>query len=122
MGDGINAQVARWNGQTSDFTPNGSDDWVDVGTGVGYPTGLADGDVIAATYDASSGAVVIRLHLNGRPVFSVKDTGPRAIRTGAPGMGFFWPGQDEVVEEYADRFFSSVREVFETRDHPFARS
>jgi len=89
FGYGIDAQVVRWNGPVSDFTPNGSDDWVDVGTGVGYPTGLADGDVIAATYDASSGAVLIRLHLNGRPVFSVKDTGPRAIRTGAPGMGFF---------------------------------
>ncbi len=42
--------------------------------------------------------------------------------TRAAMMGFFWPGQDDVVEEYADRFFSSVREVFETRDHPFARS
>ena len=42
--------------------------------------------------------------------------------TRAAMMGFFWPGQDDVVEEYVDRFFSSVREVFETRDHPFARS
>jgi aminopeptidase N len=37
-------------------------------------------------------------------------------------MGFFWPQQDELVGPYVDRFFARIREVFETRDHPFARS
>ncbi|MDL2335286.1 MAG: aminopeptidase N [Chloroflexota bacterium] len=42
--------------------------------------------------------------------------------TRAAMQGFYWPHQDEVLAPYADRFFSSVRGVFETRDHPFARS
>jgi hypothetical protein len=89
FGYGLNVQVVRWNGPLSDFTPNGNADWLDVGTGFGCPSGLMDGDVIGATYDASSGSVLITLHLNGRPIFSVKDTGPRAVTIGAPGMGFF---------------------------------
>ena len=89
FGYGINVQAVRWNGSLSDFTPNGSGDWTDVGTGVGCPGGLAGGDVIGAMCDASSGIVVITLYLNGRQVFSLKDTSPRAIKVGAPGMGFF---------------------------------
>jgi aminopeptidase N len=42
--------------------------------------------------------------------------------TRAAMQGFFWPQQDEVVSPYVDRFFDQVRGVFETRDHPFARS
>jgi aminopeptidase N len=42
--------------------------------------------------------------------------------TRAAMMGFFWPQQGELVGPYVDRFFARVREVFETRDHPFARS
>jgi aminopeptidase N len=42
--------------------------------------------------------------------------------TRAAMMGFFWPQQEEIVEPYADQFFDKVREVFATRDHPFARS
>jgi len=89
FGYGIDAQAVRWNGPLSDFTPNGRGDWTDVHAGVGYPGGLADGDVIGATYDASGGSVVITLHLNGRQVLRLKDTSPRAIKVGAPGMGFF---------------------------------
>jgi hypothetical protein len=63
FGYGINVQAVRWNGPLSDFTPNGSGDWTDVGAGVGYPGGLASGDLIGATFDASSGTVVITLHL-----------------------------------------------------------
>ena len=37
-------------------------------------------------------------------------------------MGFFWVHQAELLAPYVDRFFGSVREIFETRDHPFARA
>lgn len=42
--------------------------------------------------------------------------------TRAAMMGFFWPQQDKVLEPFVDRFFGQVREIFEKRDHPFARS
>jgi aminopeptidase N len=42
--------------------------------------------------------------------------------TRAAMMGFFWPRQEELLEPYVERFFSHVRAIFETRDHPFARS
>ena len=42
--------------------------------------------------------------------------------TRAAMMGFFWADQNEVLEPYVDRFFGSVREIFEDRDHPFARA
>jgi aminopeptidase N len=42
--------------------------------------------------------------------------------TRAAMQGFFWPQQEAVVEPYIERFFDRVRDVFETRDHPFARS
>jgi aminopeptidase N len=42
--------------------------------------------------------------------------------TRAAMMGVFWPHQADLVEPYVDRFFDRLREVFETRDHPFARS
>jgi aminopeptidase N len=42
--------------------------------------------------------------------------------TRAAMQGFFWPNQAELVEPYVDRFFDRVRKVFETRDHPYARS
>ena len=42
--------------------------------------------------------------------------------TRAAMMGVFWHNQAELVEPYVDRFFDQLREVFETRDHPFARS
>ena len=37
-------------------------------------------------------------------------------------QGFFWPQQEELLEPYVERFFEQVRDVFTTRDHPFARS
>jgi aminopeptidase N len=42
--------------------------------------------------------------------------------TRAAMMGFFWAHQSELLAPYVDRFFGSVREIFETRDHPFARA
>ncbi|HUP83144.1 MAG TPA: aminopeptidase N [Candidatus Limnocylindria bacterium] len=42
--------------------------------------------------------------------------------TRAAMQGFYWPHQQAVLAPYADRFFDKVRGVFETRDHPFARS
>jgi aminopeptidase N len=42
--------------------------------------------------------------------------------TRAAMQGFYWPHQQRVLEPYADPFFEHVRTVFETRDHPFARS
>jgi aminopeptidase N len=42
--------------------------------------------------------------------------------TRAAMVGFLWPQQHEVLEPYIDRFFDRVVEVFETRDHPFARA
>jgi aminopeptidase N len=42
--------------------------------------------------------------------------------TRAAMQGFFWPHQKNVLDPYEDRFFDEVRTVFETRDHPFARS
>ena len=42
--------------------------------------------------------------------------------TRAAMLGFFWPQQESIVEPYADAFFEKVRDVFATRDHPFARS
>ncbi|MEO8625899.1 MAG: aminopeptidase N [Candidatus Limnocylindrales bacterium] len=66
-----------------------------------------------------------------RPTSSAKAEAWERINAGGYGsfhltraamQGFYWPHQDEVLAPYADRFFSSVRGVFETRDHPFARS
>ncbi|MEX2546487.1 MAG: aminopeptidase N [Chloroflexota bacterium] len=42
--------------------------------------------------------------------------------TRAAMLGFLWPQQQELLEPFVDRFFDRVRDVFETRDHPFARS
>jgi aminopeptidase N len=42
--------------------------------------------------------------------------------TRAAMQGFYWPHQKRVLDAYEDRFFEQVRGVFETRDHPFARS
>ena len=42
--------------------------------------------------------------------------------TRAAMQGFYWPHQQSVLAPYEDRFFDKVRGVFETRDHPFARS
>ena len=42
--------------------------------------------------------------------------------TRAAMQGFFWPQQQPIVEPYVERFFEQVRDVFATRDHPFARS
>jgi aminopeptidase N len=42
--------------------------------------------------------------------------------TRAAMLGFFWPNQGEILEPFVDRFFDRVVEVFETRDHPFARA
>ena len=42
--------------------------------------------------------------------------------TRAAMMGFFWVHQDEVLAPYVDRFFDGLRDIFEERDHPFARA
>ena len=42
--------------------------------------------------------------------------------TRAAMLGFWWPHQKELLEPYAERFFDRVEEVFDTRDHPFARA
>jgi aminopeptidase N len=42
--------------------------------------------------------------------------------TRAAMMGFFWTHQHELLAPYVDRFFGSVRDIFEDRDHPFARA
>jgi aminopeptidase N len=42
--------------------------------------------------------------------------------TRAAMQGFYWPHQQKVLGPYEDAFFDKVRGVFETRDHPFARS
>jgi aminopeptidase N len=42
--------------------------------------------------------------------------------TRAAMLGFLWPNQDEVLNPFIDRFFDRIREIFETRDHPFARA
>ncbi|HUR16653.1 MAG TPA: aminopeptidase N [Candidatus Limnocylindrales bacterium] len=42
--------------------------------------------------------------------------------TRAAMLGFWWPHQHELLEPYADRFFDRIEEVFDTRDHPFARA
>jgi aminopeptidase N len=42
--------------------------------------------------------------------------------TRAAMQGFFWRHQADLVEPYVPRFFEQVRDVFATRDHPFARS
>ncbi|CAN5748947.1 aminopeptidase N [soil metagenome] len=41
--------------------------------------------------------------------------------TRAAMQGFFWPQQADLLEPYVDRFFDKVRDIFATRDHPFAR-
>jgi aminopeptidase N len=42
--------------------------------------------------------------------------------TRAAMLGFFWPQQRELLAPYVDSFFDRVRDVFETKDHPFARA
>jgi aminopeptidase N len=42
--------------------------------------------------------------------------------TRAAMQGFFWPHQEELLQPFVPRFFEQVRDVFATRDHPYARS
>jgi aminopeptidase N len=42
--------------------------------------------------------------------------------TRAAMMGFFWAHQEDVLAPYVDEFFGRVRDIFEDRDHPFARA
>ena len=37
-------------------------------------------------------------------------------------MGFFWAHQEDLLAPYVDLFFSRVTDIFEDRDHPFARA
>jgi aminopeptidase N len=66
-----------------------------------------------------------------RPELEAKENAWRKIHgdgygsfhfTRAAMTGFFWPHQADLVEPFVPRFFDEVRRVFETRDHPFARS
>jgi aminopeptidase N len=54
-----------------------------------------------------------RIHADGYGSFHL---------TRAAMQGFFWPQQERLLEPYVERFFGSVRDVFGSRDHPFARS
>jgi aminopeptidase N len=42
--------------------------------------------------------------------------------TRAAMLGFWWPHQQELLAPYTERFFDRVTEVFDERDHPFARA
>ena len=42
--------------------------------------------------------------------------------TRAAMLGFFWAHQEDVLAPYVGKFFGRVREIFEDRDHPFARA
>ena len=42
--------------------------------------------------------------------------------TRAAMAGFLWPHQQDLLVPYVDSFFGQLREIFETRDHPFARA
>jgi aminopeptidase N len=66
-----------------------------------------------------------------RPTSAAKEEAWRRIHgegygsfhlTRAAMQGFFWPQQERLLEPYVGRFFDSVRDVFATHDHPFARS
>ncbi len=55
----------------------------------------------------------VRIHGDGYGSFHL---------TRAAMLGFLWPHQHELLEPYVDGFFDHVQEIFETRDHPFARA
>jgi aminopeptidase N len=66
-----------------------------------------------------------------RPSESAKEEAWRRIHdegygsfhlTRAAMQGFFWPHQAEQLARYEDDFFARVEDIFETRDHPFARA
>jgi len=97
--------------------------------------GLADGDRLLADQqrrDPSDRGRRVTLQAEAaRPTAASKQTAWELINgdgfgsfhlTRAAMMGFFWAHQDEVLAPYVDRFFGSVRDIFETRDHPFARA
>jgi len=42
--------------------------------------------------------------------------------TRAAMLGFFWAHQEDVLAPYVGKFFGRVRDIFEDRDHPFARA
>jgi aminopeptidase N len=42
--------------------------------------------------------------------------------TRAAMQGFWWVHQADLLAQYSEQFFGQVREVFEKRDHPFARA
>jgi aminopeptidase N len=42
--------------------------------------------------------------------------------TRAAMSGFLWAHQTDILAPYVDRFFGHVRDIFEDRDHPFARA
>jgi len=80
-------------------------------------------------------AKAIAYGLNGaetsRPTADAKEEAWRRINgegfgsfhlTRAAMLGFFWPNQRDLLEPFVGRFFDSLRGVFETRDHPFARA
>ena len=97
--------------------------------------GLADGDRLLADQqrrDPSDRGRRVTLQAEAaRPTAASKQRAWELINgdgfgsfhlTRAAMMGFFWAHQDEVLAPYVDRFFGSVRDIFETRDHPFARA
>jgi len=42
--------------------------------------------------------------------------------TRAAMQGFLWPSQSDLLERYKPPFFAAVRQIFTTRDHPFAEA
>lgn len=82
-GYGQTMQAVRWNG------PSGNFDTTVVTTVSGTLPTVADGDVIKAIFDSTSGSPVITVFQNGSQVWVGTDTTAGKILTGAPGMGFF---------------------------------
>lgn len=80
---GTTLEPVRWNAV-------GDYDFTAVTTVSGaWPGSLADGDVVKAVFDSSSGSPVITVYLNGVSQIVLTDTTAGKITSGSPGLGFF---------------------------------
>lgn len=96
-----NLQPVRWNGSVGNFDTGA----LRIVSG-SWPNSLANGDVIRAEFDSSSGSPTISLYLNGRLTVVMTDTSAGKITSGSPGIGFFArSGSGLVMDGYC---FSAV--------------
>lgn len=97
----------RWNGTYGSFTYQ----FTGLDTVSGDPANLAslaDGEVVRAEFDSTSGSPVITLKRNGATSLVITDTAAGKITSGSPGLAFFArAGTGLDMTKYGARAFSA---------------